>query len=202
MRKNNQNIKGFGAFTGLVRTFWGGQINRKKGGFTLIEVLLVVLIIGILTSIALPQYQKAVVKARNANFKQDIMKIARAQEMYFETFNKYAESFSDLDVNISLPSTNDDPCTISHNGNDAMRATEDYYIVLNGPAITGAYHKGDYRCTGFSFVMEIPALGESVSHTLMCVEKGDAPKGNGGFCEKLEHASLVGTAGSWNWYSL
>ncbi len=50
--------------------------------FTLIELLVVVLIIGILSAIALPQYQKAVEKARLAEALQNLSNIQKAIDMW------------------------------------------------------------------------------------------------------------------------
>ena len=69
-----------------------------KKGFTLIEVLVVVLIIGILTSVALPQYQKAVLKSRLTQAKTMARAIAEAQEVYYSTYNRYSSRFAELDV--------------------------------------------------------------------------------------------------------
>ena len=54
----------------------------KTKGFTLIELLAVMLIIGILTAIALPQYRKAVTRAKNREAILAIRAIGQGIEMY------------------------------------------------------------------------------------------------------------------------
>ena len=55
--------------------------NAYKRGFTLIELLVVVLIIGILASIALPQYQKAVKKARAVEIWETLSSMKKARDI-------------------------------------------------------------------------------------------------------------------------
>ena len=56
--------------------------NAYKRGFTLIELLVVVLIIGILASVALPQYQKAVRKARLSEVASTFSALSKGVDMY------------------------------------------------------------------------------------------------------------------------
>ena len=77
-------------------------------GFTLIELLVVVLIIGILASIALPQYTKAVERSRMAEAVQILGDLATAQSIFYMQHSAFADGLDDLndrgDVQVPGPS--------------------------------------------------------------------------------------------------
>ncbi len=69
-------------------------------GFTLLELLVVVLIIGILASIALPQYTKAVEKARSTEAIQMLGDLATAEQIYHMGNGFYTNALDELDLEI------------------------------------------------------------------------------------------------------
>ena len=77
-----------------------GENNMK--GFTLIELLVVVLIIGILSSVALPQYTKAVEKSRATEAWSTLKSIYAANSVYIMGGNPNgANSWADLDLSFT-----------------------------------------------------------------------------------------------------
>ena len=96
----------------------------KNRAFTLIELLVVVLIIGILAAIALPQYQKAVLKARLHAGIPLVESLYQAQQVYKLANGNFATDIDDLDVDVPKDSS----CTKTQNASKS-RYTCGYGII-------------------------------------------------------------------------
>ncbi len=123
------------------------EIKNSSQGFTLLELLVVVLIIGILAAIALPQYKNARDKAVISAFLPMINAIKEAEEVYFMTHGEYARNLETLDIDV----TKDGSCSKYHN----MMFCKKEYINLsyNGSTLTGAL--SFFYCPSFTEKMDV-----------------------------------------------
>lgn len=78
---------------------------ENKKGFTLLELLVVVLIIGILAGIALPQYRKAVLKTKFMEIVNSLHILMQAQQRYYIVNDTYTANRDYLDVEFPLSET-------------------------------------------------------------------------------------------------
>lgn len=73
-----------------------GNGARAGGGFTLIELMIVVVIVGILAAIAYPAYQQHVRETKRADAHATLLRIATIQEKFFSNNNAYANTTTTL----------------------------------------------------------------------------------------------------------
>lgn len=85
------------------------HLNKKKKqeeGFTLIELLVVIIIIGILAAIALPSLLSQVNKGKQAEAKQNVGALSRAQQAYLLESDQFATSIGAVGIGIKTQTVN------------------------------------------------------------------------------------------------
>jgi general secretion pathway protein G len=89
------------------------SIRKQDAGFTLIELMIVMVIIGILATLAIPSYVSAIKHAREAVLKEDLHVLRAAIDSYTMDKQKAPQSLDDLVTDGYLRVIPEDPMTHS-----------------------------------------------------------------------------------------
>lgn len=74
------------------------MVRHRARGFTLLEVMIVVVVVGILAAIALPSYEIQMRKSRRASAQSHLMDIAARQQQFMLDQREYADSVTALSM--------------------------------------------------------------------------------------------------------
>lgn len=132
-------------------------------GFTLIELMIVVVIVGILAAIAYPSYNRYMIQSRRADAQATLLRIAAAQEKFFANCGRYSNSLT------AAPACPGGGLQVGNTSLDGH-----YTLTLNATATAftaSATPQGDQaadaECTGFS-INEIGLRQATGSNTSRC----------------------------------
>ena len=188
----------------------------KSRAFTLIELLVVVLIIGILASIALPQYQKAVERSKAGQVLGLLKAVGQAFEANYLENGQYTNSLDDLAVNIPWTgttkfSTLPDAGPAKSNDRWTLQIYADTTSANGSVVINLMQISGKYKGAGFSMAWKVNHGMEERFRRISCNERVGASGVNfvfdpslppGAYCEKIMQATLISSSASDRSYKL
>ena len=90
-----------------------GRCLRRRGGWTLIELTIVISLISILAAIALVGYRNALTRAREAVLQEDLFRMREAIDQHYADRGEYPASLDDLVSGGYLRAVPEDPFTSS-----------------------------------------------------------------------------------------
>jgi general secretion pathway protein G len=114
-------------------------IRKQDAGFTLIELMIVMAIIGILATLAIPSYVSAIKHARESVLKEDLHVMRAAIDSYTMDKQKAPQSLEDLVTDGYLKIVPEDPMTHSKDTWVAETSDAMYSIDETEPGVSDVH---------------------------------------------------------------
>ncbi len=140
-----------------------GRSPITRAGFTLIELMIVVVIIGILAAVAYPSYQNYALRTKRSDAKSALTELANRQEKFYAQCNDYTGT-----VGGNFPTSSTvGACTTGTPGLGVSTTSKDGYYTLSitvssaprytlqAQAVSGKSQANDTGCT----ILKLNSLG-------------------------------------------
>ena len=165
--------------------------------FTLVELLVVILILGILSAIVIPQYHKAIWRSKTKGMLFNLKAMYEGVHSYYLANNTYPTKLSDLDISFngytntcirSGPLYTNDSCVANENSNLFLSVVNNY---ASGASFA-QFNSGPYRSAGFMI---------NYKGGISCYESTSYITTTGNFCEKVMGCRIWASASDqWDKY--
>jgi len=130
-----------------LSSFLPSAARGLPSGFTLLELMIVISIIIILVSVALPQFQKTIMHARESVLKDDLHKMRELIDQYAADKGKLPQSLDDLVTAGYMRELPKDP--ITDNKDWVIATGDDPYSTQGGTGVTDVHSaSGDVSSEG------------------------------------------------------
>jgi type IV pilus assembly protein PilE len=118
--------------------------RKRQGGFSLIELMVVVIVLGLLLAIAIPNYTGYLERSRRSDARGALLEIASAQERFFFENNGYADDIDDVWT------YQEGGVAVSNEGFYVLTITQTAATDFTATATAQGRQSGDEDCATFS----------------------------------------------------